>query len=514
MQQKSWRGCSSYPEVTMTGPKKPPQVDRRQLQQIIAGLNEGILLFDTDGNLVWANDAVLAAYGVEKLEELGGSEAMFFQRFNLRYRNHRELRPKDSPVARLVAGDAFSELIVEVTRAGNSENAKRVHALRGLVLTDADNAPESLLLVVQDVTEQFSAEDRFERTFNANPAPAVICGVSDLRFVKVNQGFLSMTGYARDCVIGRSVYEIDVLKDSANREEAVAKLHAWHTIPQTESLLRLPGGARKPVIVAGQPIELGDARCMLFTFMDLEPRKQAENLLRQSEERFAKAFRLAPVPMLLTRLAGNEIIDVNDACAAAMGIATQDAAGKSADSLLVWEDKSRRKLSEKGLHDGPGLRNFEARLRLQKDIACDYLISAEVVTISGEKCVLTVMLDITERKRSQADLVAAMEAVMKDSSWFSQTVMEKLANLRQPAANGGQTALAALTLRERETLELICQGLSDSEIAARLGLSRNTVRNHVATLYAKIDVHRRGAAIVWARERGVTGPDARRSKRS
>jgi DNA-binding NarL/FixJ family response regulator len=54
-------------------------------------------------------------------------------------------------------------------------------------------------------------------------------------------------------------------------------------------------------------------------------------------------------------------------------------------------------------------------------------------------------------------------------------------------------------------LELICQGLEDGAIAEKLGLSRNTVRNHVARLYGKIGVNRRSAAVVWARERGMGG---------
>ncbi|MCY1456090.1 Transcriptional regulatory protein DesR [compost metagenome] len=60
-----------------------------------------------------------------------------------------------------------------------------------------------------------------------------------------------------------------------------------------------------------------------------------------------------------------------------------------------------------------------------------------------------------------------------------------------------------LTARERDVLELICEGLADKEIAARLKLAPNTVRNHVATVYSKLDVHSRSEAIVWARERGL-----------
>ncbi len=490
----------------MSADKKPPQADRRQLQQIIAGLSEGVLLFDTGGNIVWANEAGLAAYGVRQFADLGKNEAAFFERFNLHYRNHHELQAGDFPIARLLAGKVFSDLIVEVTRAGDPETAKRVHSLRGQILTDANGEPESLVLVVNDVTDRFSAEERFERTFNANPAPAIICGVDDLRFVKVNQGFLGMTGYTREAVIGRSVYEIDVLEDAADREDAIERLSEWRTISQTESLLRLPGGGRRPVIVAGQPIDLNDERCMLFTFMDLEPRKQAENLLRQSEERFAKAFRLAPVPMMLTTLTGMKILDVNDAFTAAFGVATADARDKTADALELWEDSAQRKLFEKSLRENGTIRNFEARLQAQDNLTIDSLISAEVVAIQAQDCVLSVMLDISERKRSEADLVAAIEAVMKDTSWFSQTVIEKLANLRQPNRAAPRAEMSALTLREREVLELICEGLTDNEISEKLGLSRNTIRNHVATLYGKIDVHRRSAAVVWARERGVTGP--------
>ncbi|UZK67935.1 LuxR C-terminal-related transcriptional regulator [Sphingomonas sp. M1-B02] len=57
--------------------------------------------------------------------------------------------------------------------------------------------------------------------------------------------------------------------------------------------------------------------------------------------------------------------------------------------------------------------------------------------------------------------------------------------------------------REREVLELICQDKDDSAIAEALGLSPNTVRNHIARLYAKIRVNRRSAAVIWARERGI-----------
>ncbi|MBO7942422.1 PAS domain S-box protein, partial [Streptomyces sp. S9] len=101
----------------------------------------------------------------------------------------------------------------------------------------------------------------------------VICRLGDLRYIKVNQGFLEMTGHERDRVIGRSVYELDVLEGAQNRELAVQRLGEGATIPQMEAELSLPEGGSKLVVVAGQPIEVGEEACMLFTFMDLEPRR-------------------------------------------------------------------------------------------------------------------------------------------------------------------------------------------------------------------------------------------------
>jgi DNA-binding NarL/FixJ family response regulator len=101
-------------------------------------------------------------------------------------------------------------------------------------------------------------------------------------------------------------------------------------------------------------------------------------------------------------------------------------------------------------------------------------------------------------------MLSAIEEVMKDASWFSRMLIEKLANVKHvKSPQLPSVAFTDLTARERDVLELICEGLADKEIAARLKLAPNTVRNHVATVYSKLDVHSRSEAIVWARERGL-----------
>jgi PAS domain S-box-containing protein len=484
----------------MTRKTMKPRVDRGQLQQVIAGLSEGILLIDPDGTIVWANEAALVMHGCSRLEQLGTNAAGYRKRFILRYRNNHLLTANQYPLARVAKGERFSDVTVEV-RSRTGQDLCRVHQVGSLLLTDGDGAVELLALVGSDVTEWRSAEERFERTFAANPAPAVICRLSDMRYIKANQGFLEMTGCAREDIIERPFHEFDVLRGAEHRDEALGALNEHRTISQQEATLRLKNGHEQFVIVAGHPIEIEDENCMLFTFINLDRRKKTELALRHSEERFAKAFRLAPVPMLVCSQHDLRVIEANDAFAAITSQTHADLAGRSIADLGFWVQE--RSLSELrvALEANLDIRDYEIHLRARDGADIECLLSAEPVTIQDEACLLCVVQDITDRKRSEADLVAAIEAVMKDTSWFSRTVMEKLAQIRRPGGLGGE--LATLTPRERQVLELICKGQTDTEIAAALKLSRNTVRNHVATLYGKIGVNRRSAAVVWGRERGL-----------
>ena len=482
--------------------------DRRQLQQIIAGLSEGVILVEPDQTIAWANEAALAMHGVREAAELGADVTAYRQRFELRYRNRHQLEADDHPMARVLAGEAFRDVVVEVTPAGEEE-ARWTHSVRSLVLTDDAGEPDCLVLVLHDATERYDAEERFERAFGSNPAPAIICRLADLRYVKVNHGFLEMTGYTREGVIGRSVYEIDVLERAAKKELAVERLNDWRTIPQMEAELRLEGGGTRSVVVAGQPIEIGEDRCMLFTFVDLEPRRQAEAALRRSEERFARAFQLAPVPMLIVASDGFRILDVNAAFTKATGHAAIEAVGRSVPELHLWRSPPALDNLVREVATAGGARNIEAELRTKDGGGLDCLVSMEAVDLHGTPCALVVLQEITEHRRSEAELLEAIEAVMRDTSWFSRTVIEKLANLRRPRTDRAVGSLGDLTSRERDVLGLVCQGLADKEIAERLGLSHSTVRNGVSSILRKIGARRRAEAIVWARERGFTGPDDR-----
>jgi len=152
-------------------------------------------------------------------------------------------------------------------------------------------------------------------------------------------------------------------------------------------------------------------------------------------------------------------------------------------------------------------------LDIQDGISC--CVCAADVNVNGAPTTVCVIKENDVQKEQGSDVVMAVEAALADtSSWFTRTVVEKFKALRQTTHLAPQTSdLEFLTDREREVLALICEGRSDAQMGAMLKLSQNTVRNHIASLYRKIGVNRRSAAIIWARERGITPQDALGARR-
>ncbi|MGY0571059.1 response regulator transcription factor [Bradyrhizobium sp. RDM12] len=191
------------------------------------------------------------------------------------------------------------------------------------------------------------------------------------------------------------------------------------------------------------------------------------------------------------------------ASALADGAILVDASGQ-----IVWiDDNLRRRLNG-------GLQNLELPIRRSERPVLDCFITTADVMIDNERRPVCVVQQTSDQKEPW-QFVAAIEAIMADSSWLTRMIVEKFSALRHGTRSPPRSSeVDSLTGREREVLWLICEGRSDSEMSEMLHLSQNTVRNHIASLYRKIGVNRRSAAIIWARERAVTSDDALRPRRS
>jgi DNA-binding NarL/FixJ family response regulator len=112
---------------------------------------------------------------------------------------------------------------------------------------------------------------------------------------------------------------------------------------------------------------------------------------------------------------------------------------------------------------------------------------------------------------SAEDLIAAVRAVAGGGAWFDPAVAPRiLAHYRRRVAPAAREAarLELLTERELDVLRLMARGSTNGEIASTLYVAEATVKTHVGSIFGKLGVRDRAAAIVFAYDHGVVMPGA------
>jgi DNA-binding NarL/FixJ family response regulator len=113
------------------------------------------------------------------------------------------------------------------------------------------------------------------------------------------------------------------------------------------------------------------------------------------------------------------------------------------------------------------------------------------------------------KRTSPEELIAAIHAVAAGDSLLSPSVTRRVIDrmAQQPTAEVGfDDRLGELTPREREVLEQVARGLSNSEIAAALVIEESTVKTHVKRILMKLRLRDRVQAVIFAYESGLTRP--------
>lgn len=105
------------------------------------------------------------------------------------------------------------------------------------------------------------------------------------------------------------------------------------------------------------------------------------------------------------------------------------------------------------------------------------------------------------------ELIRAVHAVARGEAYLDPAVTARVLNDYRRAPGVAAPAVAdKLTARERDVLELIGAGATNSEIAANLVISEVTVKSHIGRIFTKLDLRDRAAAIVYAYDHGVVTP--------
>ncbi|MBM4087324.1 MAG: PAS domain S-box protein, partial [Planctomycetes bacterium] len=267
------------------------------------------------------------------------------------------------------------------------------------------------------------SEARFSTAFRASPVAISLTTVPEGRFLDVNDTYVNLFGYRREEVLGRRVPELGLWADPSERPGFIQEVQQKGSVRDREIAVRAKSGAIVHGLASAELIQLGGQACMLAAVVDITERKRAEEALRQSEDRFSKAFHANPAPMAISSLAEGRIIDINESALRLFGHRREDVVGRISTEIGMWADVGARSEMVEALRQGQKVRDMEMTIRTRSGEVRQMLASVEPIDLRGERCYLALAYDITERKQAE-------EQIRRLNAELEQRVAERTAELQ------------------------------------------------------------------------------------
>ncbi len=201
-----------------------------------------------------------------------------------------------------------------------------------------------------------------------------------------------------------------ILKKPFDSVEVLQMAHAltrkWHLARIAERKL-----AELDALVQSRTAELQKANGQLKS--EVAERWAAEVALRQSEERFSKAFRVSPVPMAIEHWQRAAFIDVNASFERMTGRCREELLGEAGSSKSIWKDTGTAGLVRRLVKQGQPPRDMPVSIRTKDGKCREALLFMEPLELTGEGHLLLIAQDITEHSRLEEQLRQSqkMEAV-------------------------------------------------------------------------------------------------------
>ncbi len=157
----------------------------------------------------------------------------------------------------------------------------------------------------------------------------------------------------------------------------------------------------------------------LSSGQDITDHKRAELKLKESEEKFSKAFHSSPTLMAITRMADGLIIDVNDVFIQTLGYNREELIGRTTTQLDLWVNPKERNKFTKMLKEIGKINPFDVDVYTKSGKIITTLFSGEIIHLNNEPHLITIASDITERRKTEQELVESEhELIRKNSEQF------------------------------------------------------------------------------------------------
>jgi PAS domain S-box-containing protein len=277
------------------------------------------------------------------------------------------------------------------------------------------NGEACVLWVGEDVTERKRAEEAlrtseatFVAAFRSSPLPIAISTLAEGRYIDVNDAFCRAEEYSREAVIGHTNVELGIYKNPASRARLGQILQEVGFFHNQEQEIYTRSGKLLTIRCSAEVIDLNGEACGVWVWEDITERKHAEAALQASEAKFAAAFHASPHPVCISTLAEGRFIEVNESFCHISGYSLEEIIGRTSTELHFWRAEDRAKIAQR-LQAKKAVRDQEMEFRIKSGRTRTVLLSAELIDLNQQPCILWVAADITERKRIEAALQRSEE---------------------------------------------------------------------------------------------------------
>jgi PAS domain S-box-containing protein len=272
------------------------------------------------------------------------------------------------------------------------------------ILDEAGNYAGALASVT-DITErrQIEEELRLKAQLLDSTSDSIFAADFDGNFVYLNEAAWKTRGYTRGEMAATNLHVLDTPKYENLIESRMRDLmENGQSIFESEH--RRKDGSAMPIEVSARIIESGGRKLVISTVRDITKRKQAEEALKESEEKYRSIYENTQVGLYRTRVSDGKLMMANDAMAKMFGFdSVEEAAAKYIASEHYVDPGTRERLLGE-LQKHGRFDNFEARLTGNDGVVRWIQYSGRLVQDKGY--IEGVAADITERKQLEEQLMA------------------------------------------------------------------------------------------------------------
>jgi two-component system cell cycle sensor histidine kinase/response regulator CckA len=334
--------------------------------------------------------------------------------------------------------------------------------------------------VLRDITQRLQAEqalrdseEKFAKAFRTSPDAISISERETGKFLDVNEGFERISGYSRGELIGHTAEEMRIWTAPEDRIRMLQELQQHGRVKNLQVRARNRTGAQGDFLMSVEPVEIGGRSCLVIVSRDITDQVHAGRALRESEEKFAKAFRASPHPFLISELETGRYVDVNVGFERITGYGREEVIGRTSLELGIWENpEDRIELMARLRRDGK-VRDIELRFRRKYGEILITRCAFESIELAGRQCMLSSIEDITEQRRAE-ERKAAVEEQMRQNQ-----KLEALGTLAGGIAHDFNNILTAIIVnQELAVMDVTDPGLVRQRLA-EIGRASNRAKELV-----------------------------------